>query len=151
MEPRSKVCSECGRTLSIDAFRFRKRGDPARQGCCRECYNGRMRVYRLARRLKIIRGFSSQVLRASGPGAVSRLCAGMSRRFGGVDRFCDAWKAHIDAAPMGSPAALRAISAILRMLIVADAERQTEDFSGLTDEKLDREIHRLLGDQKRIS
>jgi hypothetical protein len=143
-EPLSKFCSYCGRTLPIDEFRFRKRGEPTRQGSCRECYNRRMRLHRLGRRLKAIRGFSSQVLRANGPPALSRICAGMLCRFGGVDGFCREWIAHIHAAPVGSPTALSAFSAFFRLMAVADAQQQV-DYSALSDEELDREIQQHVG------
>lgn len=143
----SKVCSCCGRELSIANFRLRKRGESGRQGCCRECYNGRMRAYRLTRRSKAIRGFASQVLRATGPQAISRLCAAMFRRFGGTEGFCRAWMAHLDAAPAGSREALTALSAILRLMETADAQKPPADYSGLTDAELDQELQRLLGDR----
>ena len=143
-EPQSRVCSRCGQTLPINEFRFRKRGEPGRQGCCRDCYNDRMRAYRFARRSKAVGGFSQQVLRASGPQAISRLCAGMFRRFGGADGVASVWMAHLTAAPAGSRIALNSFRALARLMEVADAQQQPADCAGLTDAELDQELQRLL-------
>jgi len=149
-EPLSKVCSGCGRDLPISDFRFRKQGEPGRKGCCRECYNDRMRAYRLARRSKVIRGFSAHVLRATGSQAVSRLCAGMFRRFGGADGFCRVWMAHLDAAPAGSRIALNSFLALFRLMEAADAQQQPAPVV-VTDAEPDRETQQLLGDRKGFS
>ena len=147
-EPLSKVCSGCGRDLPIADFRFRKRGAPGRQGCCRECYNDRMRGYRFVRRAKTIKGFSAAVLREKGLQGISRLCAGMFARFGGADGFCRVWHAHLQAAPVGSRTAGNALSALLKLTEAVDAQRQPADYSGLTDSELDEEIQRLLGNRE---
>jgi hypothetical protein len=110
-----------------------------------------MRAYRFARRSKTIRGFSARVLQKKGLLGLSRLCAGMLARFGGADGFCRVWKAHLDAAPLGSRTALNALSALLRLMEAAEAQQPAADYSGLTDLELDREIQRVVGDHRGFS
>lgn len=147
-EPPSKVCCGCGQELPITDFRFRKRGEPGRQGCCRPCYNGRMRAYRFVRRSKTIQGFSAAVLREKRSDGVSRLCAEMFHRFGGPVEFASVWKTHLDAAPAGSRIALNTFLAIAQLVQLTEASGQPTDVSQLTDEELaqelDLEIQRLV-------
>jgi hypothetical protein len=105
-----------------------------------------MRVYRFVSRAKTIKGFSARMLREKSLQGLSRLCAGMLARFGGADGFCRVWKAHVDAAPVGSRTALNSFSALLRLMEAADARQQPADYSGVTDAELDQQIQRLRGD-----
>lgn len=73
------------------------------------------------------------------------LCGRMMSDFGGVDRFAQLWKAHIDHAASvqpGSARVLRALGAIVRIIEVST--RQQRDCSQMTDEDLEAEFERLL-------
>lgn len=99
-----------------------------------------MRAYRFVRRSKTIHRFSAAVLRTASQAAVARLCTTMVARYGGTDGFSQVWKEHLDAAPRGSRIAPTAFSALIKLMEIADAKQESTDYSGLTDEELDREI-----------
>ncbi len=143
----TKTCYDCGRTLPVDRFRLRRQGGAARQGCCRECYNGRMREYRRRRRDKAIGQFASRVRREPSLRGVVALCNAMFARFGGVDGFATAWAAQIDAACAirpGQKTVMDAFAAILHLLKIVEANGGARDYSLLSDEDLDRELMGLL-------
>jgi hypothetical protein len=69
----------------------------------------------------------------------------MLRRFGGVGGFCQAWTEHLATTPAGSRWALQAFSAVFKLLEIAEAEWQSQDYSVLSDEEIEQEIRRHVG------
>jgi hypothetical protein len=123
--PATKTCRYCGRTLPIDQFRRRRAGQETRVTECRECYNLYMAVFRRSRRLKHIAGFNAAIRREFDLRKVTALCNALLSRLGGLDKFCTLWKAHLDAAPPGSRAALDSFLAVLRLVEIADTKRRS--------------------------
>lgn len=141
----AKICYVCGRVLPVEHFRYRKHGSPARQGKCRACHNGYMRTYRTARRHRKLTQFATQVRQETSASKVAALCGAMIARFGGLDRFCTAWKAQIDATTPGSRASFSSFLAILRLAELVESQRCRPDYAHLSDNDLDRELRQLLG------
>jgi hypothetical protein len=143
----AKICPDCQSMLPLDAFRLRKRGSNLRQGICRRCYNAGMRLYRQAHRSKTIRRFSAELRQERDSRKVTALCTAMFARFGGLDKFSAAWKAHMDAAPPGSRAALDSYLALLRLIEIANTPAPQPDCSLYSDEELREEMDRCVTDK----
>jgi hypothetical protein len=121
--PTTKTCYSCGETFPLDQFRLRKAGQERRMGNCRQCFNRSMRIYRQVRQLRHIDKFNAAIRREFDLRKVAALCKAMLSRFGGLDEFCTAWKAHLDAAPPGSRAAFDSLMAMLHLIEIADPKR----------------------------
>ena len=143
---RTKFCVDCGQDKPETEFRLRRRDSDKRHSQCRDCYNEYMRQYRASARRKEITEFartvSSQRVR---PNAIPALCDRMFRRFGGVEGLCAEWTDAIKAACAarpGSKMVLDSFRAILRIMELAEAEKEKKDpcVEAMSDEELDSAI-----------
>jgi hypothetical protein len=74
-----------------------------------------MRLYRAARRSQALPRFLAGLRNERNVHRAAAACAGLISRFGGVDAFARAWKAQIEAAQPGSPLALNAFWAVIKL------------------------------------
>lgn len=138
----TKTCNACGQEKPLTNFRCRRRGSEERHAQCNECFARYTRNNRKRRRQKDIAKFTRQVkdLECS-PSAVTALCVVMMRRFGGLSRFAELWKAHHDAAVAarpGSKLVSDSFKALFRLVEISSKEQDKEaDFANVSDEDLE--------------
>ena len=139
-----KTCIDCALTQPVTAFRYRRKGQPQRQGFCRPCYNARMREYRRRQRDKRFNQFAGELARARSTSAVNVMASAMLRRFGSPDRLGEALFGAITTAARNKRTvgrALLSMFAVMRVLEVRDAAKPPEpDFSTVPTADLERAI-----------
>ncbi len=130
-----KTCIDCGLLQSVTAFRYRRRGQPQRQGRCRSCYNRRMRAYRRSRREKTVARFASAVLQAKSDGALRGLVNATVAQFGGIDKLGRlSYESTMRALlrPRTLPAAVKVLGAVCRLIAeveLCDAKPPGPDYA----------------------
>lgn len=102
-----------------------------------------MRTYRACRRARTWKELTSALVTAENRSKMEAAFAAAIRRCGGVRGFVQEWWQQYEAAKDQAPGSLRTIrmlSAVIRLMEVAELSRPKADVSLLSDDDLDREI-----------
>lgn len=125
-----RVCNHCGRPKPIEQFRVVARATGRRSPECNYCHAERERVRRKRQR-RVERGaaldrFAARVCGTSTWRRVEGAADDIIRRFGGIERFAEAFFGQYEKTKPGSRKRLDMLLGVLRMSQCADVLRAEE-------------------------